>query len=265
MSKRDKIINQETRLVSVEDICEHPRNPNRGDVARIVESIRANGFYGAILVQRSTGYIIKGNHTYRAAREAGLTEVPVIFVDVDDQHAMKILVADNRIAEFGERDEAILVQILNEVQSLQGTGYTERELEDLLKNLASEEEAKKCELYVRTVDPPHYEPQSDTPPPIEHLVDEAKTNELLARIDAAGLPDDVRRFLRLAAMRHLVFDYQEIAEYYAHAPADVQGLFEESALVIIDCDAAIERGFAQLTQALAHAYDLDNEERDDGE
>ncbi|EEP88958.1 transcriptional regulator, partial [Yersinia kristensenii ATCC 33638] len=37
-----------------------------------------------------------------------------------------------------------------------------------------------------------------------------------------------------AAERHTIFNFSKIADYYAHAPADIQALFEQSALVIID-------------------------------
>lgn len=126
------IINQETRLVSIEDITTHPNNPNRAEIARIVESIKRNGFYGTIVVQRSTGYIIKGNHTYRAAVAAGLEEVPVTYVDIDDDRAVRIMIADNRIAEFGERDEEVLAELLKGLDDLTGTGYDDTDLQLLL-------------------------------------------------------------------------------------------------------------------------------------
>jgi ParB-like chromosome segregation protein Spo0J len=57
-----KIINQEYELVPTGRLRPHPRNVNRGDLAVIAESIAQNGFYGAVVAQRSTGYILAGNH-----------------------------------------------------------------------------------------------------------------------------------------------------------------------------------------------------------
>lgn len=263
------IINQETRLVSVEDIATHPKNPNRAEIARIVESIEENGFYGTIVVQRSTGYIIKGNHTYRAAVAAGLEEVPVTYVEIDDDRAVRIMIADNRIAEFGERDEEVLAELMKGLDGLEGTGYSEEEFADLLAELGEGGGGGSGDPiddtdpnYERKVEAPVYEPKSEFPPPVEALYDETKTNELLDRIEEAELPDEVRRFLRAAAARHTVFDYEEIAEFYSHASADVQALFEDSALVIIDFDAAVEKGFVKLVGELSDAYDRDQEERD---
>ena len=39
------IINQDYKLVSIDDIKPHPSNPRIGDLATIEESIDVNGFY----------------------------------------------------------------------------------------------------------------------------------------------------------------------------------------------------------------------------
>lgn len=43
-----------------------------------------------------------------------------------------------------------------------------------------------------------------------------------------------------------MFNYRNIAEYYAHATPEMQRLMEKSALVIIDMDNAIANGYAAL-------------------
>ena len=62
-------------------------------------------------------------------------------------------------------------------------------------------------------------------------------------------------FLIYAAYRHTVFDYSKIADYYAHSSKEIQELMEDSALVIIDFDAAIEKGYVKLTKDIAAAYE----------
>lgn len=270
------ILNAETKLVDIENLLEHPRNPNRNnELHRIVESIESDGFYGTILVQRETGYIVAGNHRYRAARVAGLKEVPVTYLDVNDETALRILVKDNRIAEFGQRDEEVLGELLNELSGLggiEGVGFTDEEFADLMAGHGGENGSGRDgdgkdgdgdgvdPNYERKVEAPVYEPKSEVPPPVEVLADETKAKELLDRIEAAEVPDNVRHFLRLAAGRHVVFDYEEIAEFYSHADKETQRLFEDSALVIIDFDAAVENGFVKLVGELAEAYDRDREE-----
>ena len=56
--------------------------------------------------------------------------------------------------------------------------------------------------------------------------------------------------LLLAATRHIIFNYQMLAEFYSQADKKVQELMEESGLVIIDFDDAMENGFVELTQTL---------------
>jgi hypothetical protein len=82
---------------------------------------------------------------------------------------------------------------------------------------------------------------------------------LIEKIHAAELPHEIETFLEFAAQRHTVFSYEKIAEYYAHAPKEVQELMEDSALVIIDFKKAIEHGFVQLTKDLAEAYSDDEQ------
>lgn len=66
-----KLNSQEYAQAKLGELKPHPRNPRQGDVGAIYQSIEANGFYGAIVAQRSTGYILAGNHRYKAAAEAG--------------------------------------------------------------------------------------------------------------------------------------------------------------------------------------------------
>jgi hypothetical protein len=114
--------------VSVYAIEQHPENANSGDVDVIAESIDVNGFYQPIIVQASTKFILAGNHRYLAAVRRGMTEVPVIWLDVTEKQAKRIMLADNRTAALGIMDEAGLADLLESVKAtdegLMGTGYT---------------------------------------------------------------------------------------------------------------------------------------------
>lgn len=90
----------ETELLPPEDLTPHPKNARRGDIESIAASIRANGWYGRVMGQRSTGYILVGNHRVAAARRAGLDTIPVEWIDVDDELALRILLADNRSSDL---------------------------------------------------------------------------------------------------------------------------------------------------------------------
>lgn len=114
---------QEYQVVPMAKLKEHPRNPRRGNEAAIDESIDVNGWYGACVVQRSTGFILAGNHRYRVAKKRGATRIPAILLAVDDQTALRILLADNKTADLGGYDEELLGYILEGLESLDGTGY----------------------------------------------------------------------------------------------------------------------------------------------
>jgi hypothetical protein len=108
--------------------------------------------------------------------------------------------------------------------------------------------------YTNKVEAPVYRPTGEKPP-VGKLFDLTKYRTLCTVIDAAEhLGEDEKAFLKFAASRHIVFSYQDIAEYYAHAPKETQALFEQSALVIIDFGKAIENGFVRLTKAITEAY-----------
>jgi hypothetical protein len=62
-------------------------------------------------------------------------------------------------------------------------------------------------------------------------------------------------FLLKAAQRHRVFNYRNIAEYYAQASPEMQDLMEKSALVIIDYEDAIANGYVRLSERLKRLRD----------
>ena len=87
-------------MVDVSDLIKHPENPRVGDINAIAASIKANGWWGTIVAQKSTSYVLAGNHRLEAAVKLQMATVPVYWVDVDDQQAIKILLADNKTAEL---------------------------------------------------------------------------------------------------------------------------------------------------------------------
>ena len=137
------VVNQSFETVPIDDVSPHPRNPRKGDVSLIAESIRQNGFYGSLIVQRSSGHILAGSHRWRGAKAAGYTEVPVTWVDVDDDKATDILLVDNRASDVGEYDTDLIAELLAEKVdegALSATGWTEEALDELLA-LANSQEA----------------------------------------------------------------------------------------------------------------------------
>lgn len=124
----------EGMLVDITTISPHPSNPRNGDTDLIVESIRENWLYRPVYVQKSTGHILAGNHTYASLIELGAGKIPVVWLDVDDTRAAKILLVDNKSADSGGYDTGLLAQILDDLgyDDLAGTGYDADDLDNLL-------------------------------------------------------------------------------------------------------------------------------------
>ena len=89
------------------------------------------------------------------------------------------------------------------------------------------------------------------------LFDPNKALELIEEIESSTATKEEKAFLISCAQRHLVFNYKNIADYYAHSNKEVQELMEKSALVIIDFDKAIENGYIELSEGIKKLYQED--------
>jgi hypothetical protein len=121
--------------VSFDRLTHHPDNPNTGDLGVIRESIDKNGWHGAIVAQRSTGYILVGNHRTKVLRDhPKYDSVPAVqWVDCDDATARRILLADNRASDMRAYDDAALLAVLQAIKEddetgLTGTGFSDVDL-----------------------------------------------------------------------------------------------------------------------------------------
>lgn len=124
----------------IDDFQPHPDNYNVGDVKAIMYSLSFYNQVRAILIQKSTGYIVAGNHTWKAAKALAWEYVAANIVDMTDAQARKYLIADNAIARKGKWSEtkiSELVQLsLADGASVQELGFnTMDELEDQLELL----------------------------------------------------------------------------------------------------------------------------------
>lgn len=93
--------NQPDTEMSIEDIVPNPNQPrthfNESALEELSESIRENGVLQPLLVRKldSKYEIIAGERRYQASKIAGLTKVPVIIKDVDDQKMLELALIEN--------------------------------------------------------------------------------------------------------------------------------------------------------------------------
>jgi DNA modification methylase len=106
-------------------------------VALLAKNIRALGWRHPVIVSKLSGYIVAGHARVEAAKLLNINAVPVdyqSFATEAEEHAY--LLADNRIAELAERDNALLKDLLQELDTgeidMDITGYTEKALEELM-------------------------------------------------------------------------------------------------------------------------------------
>lgn len=123
----------------IEKVIPNPKNPNNHPAEQITllaRIITATGWRQPITVSTRSGFIVKGHGRLMAAREAGLTEVPVDYQNyATEAEEYADLVADNRIAELAEIDKAMLADVFKDIDPEQIpvdlTGYNEAEFKEI--------------------------------------------------------------------------------------------------------------------------------------
>lgn len=237
---------------NVADLFPYTKNPRRNDqtVDSLAAAIEEYGFKVPIIIDENNE-IIAGHTRLKAAKKLNLPEVPVIIADdLSEKQVRAFRLLDNRLSEMSEWDENLLSLELTALKAvdvdLSIFGLEPPKMDDI--------EAE--DIYTDKVEIPHYQITDDNPS-VDMLLDDQKAKELIQEIEKHDLPKEVRDFLVAAASRHLVFDYGNIAEFYAHADAEVQELFERSALVIIDFNNAIADGYVRLNHSLEDLRDSD--------
>ncbi len=182
--------------------------------------------------------------------------LPVSIVEAEShQQAMKKILS--LTSQYGEITKDGLYKFMNEAQlSMDEVAasfrFPEIKFDDFkIEFYNGEPSLLKDDTYTKKIEAPVYEPRGEKPA-VTELCDLTKTLELTKKIqENESISDEIKMFLKLAAQRHTVFNYEKIAEFYAHADAETQNLMEDSALVIIDFKKAIENGFVIMSEEIA--------------
>lgn len=235
----------------IKELRPYKKNAKKHDktqVEQIANSIKEFGFTQPVIVDENN-VVVAGHGRILGAKKAGLKEVPTVCLDdLTEEQIKAYRLVDNKLNE-SEWDAVLLSEELKELEEVNM---------DLFGFDLGEEIKKEENLYTAKTNIPQYEIKGDNPD-ISELCDTNKTNELLQRIKESNVSDDIKKFLKLGAYRHLCFNYSKIAEFYAHADKEVQELMEDSALVIIDFDDAIAKGYVELSEQVRLFRDEDEE------
>lgn len=256
MDYRNRVIGLE--YIHSRDLDNHPGNW-RDHPKPQVEALRGVlsevGVAGALLAYRSErngGKMTTIDGHLR--KDAAPQTWPVLVLDVTDAEADYILATHDPLAAMAQADAAALDALLASVNS--GDAAVQALLAELAED-AGLYTPSENEPYTREIKSPVYIPTGEKPKTSE-LFDRSRTEQLMGAIDRAqGITEEEKDFLRIAAQRHTVMNYRNIAEYYAHAGVELQGLMEDSALVIIDFGKAIELGYVNLAEEIGKQYGID--------
>ena len=252
-------------VTSIKDLKHDHKNARRRtdrSSTLIAESLKRFGAARSIVIDEDNR-ILAGNGTIEGAKVAGIKNIRIIETDgteiiavrrtdLSEEEKVGLALADNRTSDLSEWDGAMLHQISEEHDI--STWFDKQELDELF---GTEEAIDEDSPYTNKTTAPIYEPSGTQHKP-EHLYDINKTNQLIAEIQIADIPDNIKTFLISAAYRHTAFNYSKIADYYATAPKEIQSFFEDSALVIIDFEQAIQNGFVRLDERVEQAFKQDH-------
>jgi len=232
-----------TKLSEVKLNPNNPRLIKDDNFKKLVQSIKDFPEMLDIrpIVVNADMVILGGNMRFKACKEAGLKEVPIIIADnLTEEQQREFLIKDN--VSGGEWDWSLL------------SDWDSEQLEEW--GLEVPNSQKENDIYTTKVESPIYEPKEEKPKE-EQLYNLGKYEELMSKINNSKLSDKEKLFLQLAATRHIEFNYKNVAEYYAHSEKEVQELMEDSALIIIDYNKAIELGFVKLFETFENLAEID--------
>lgn len=234
---------------NVDELIPYVNNPRINDhaVDAVASSIKNFGFKVPIIID-AKNEIVAGHTRLKAAKKLGMEEVPTLVADdLDENQIRAFRLADNKTAELAGWDWSALEEELAKVRDIkvEDFGFDVREVfgDEVYE-----------ELYTQKVETPVYNPTGEQTS-INEMINTTKRDRLVREIELADIPTDISEFLKEAANRHVIFNYRKIAEYYAQADKSVQDLFEQSALVIIDYERAIELEFVKITDRLQELSD----------
>ena len=172
-----------TEMVDLSHLTVYYKNPRIGNIDEIAKSLHSNGQFKPIVVNVGTKTgrkfeILAGNHTFMAAkktlewqqdgrhmRKEPWSKLYAAFVDVTEDEAKRIVLADNRTTEYGVYDDKVLAQLFAELPDTVGTGFHREEIDSIIANLPQPEEIqaqiKSLEDFKAAMPAPITGPESD--------------------------------------------------------------------------------------------------------
>jgi hypothetical protein len=158
----EKLASFFTTQTTVESIKPDSRNPrvhSPKQIKQIARSIQSFGFNVPILIDKESK-ILCGHGRYLAAKQLGMSEVPIIRLDhLTPEQAKAFAIADNRLTENSTWDETLLGEVFAELSelelnfSLEDTGFTMGEIDLKIEGLSITPEADPADTFEESAGP----------------------------------------------------------------------------------------------------------------
>ena len=151
--------------IDINKLKPYSKNPRRNESAikEVVESISQHGFNQPIVCDQYFTICV-GHTRWLAAKELGITEVPVLVKEMNQKQFKAYNLADNKTHQFSEWDEELLKDMFQEDDFYldEYTGFNDEEIDKLLTSVdafdneiedkISEEKEKKYLLEIEFPD-----------------------------------------------------------------------------------------------------------------
>jgi hypothetical protein len=130
--------------VAINSLVENPRNPQQhpeDQIVRLAASLTARGQYKPLLARRVNRMLIAGHGVRLAMLKLGWTTARVVFWDIDQGTADRVMLGDNRLGEGSTPDEDRVAELLREIPNTDwlSVGFNEDEAAKLLRSFGDTE------------------------------------------------------------------------------------------------------------------------------
>ena len=217
----------------------------------IKKSLEELGAGRSIVVDKE-GEIIGGNGVYEQAKNLNM---PIKMVETDGTELVVVKRVDLATADEKRKKLAIMDNSTSDSSEFDFDALRlDFDISKLAELGVDVPEVKPDTTYTTKINIPQYEVEGDDVE-VSQLYDDTKQKMLLDAINRSDLSEEEKSFLMLATYRHVVFNYRNIAEFYAKASKECQQLMEQSALVIIDYDDALKNGYTTLSAKIQEVFE----------
>ena len=238
---KKQILVEEIEISKLKNLEDNPRKITKKSKKSLEASLKKLGDFGVIVADENN-VILSGNQRVDILRKMGIGKVLIKkVVGYTEKEKKAITLIAN--TQAGDWDKEQLKDFITQ-DVVNFTAICGIDIKKILKQISI------VSNYTQKTAIPVYEPQGINVK-IKDLYDLSEFNEKLKLIEDLKDNKNLYNFLYFASTRFIKFNFKNIAEYYCNLQDEqVKKVFKDLALIIIDFQDAISRGFIELTEQL---------------